>query len=92
LEHNPTLLHVADRRGFNLLRLACSTSPASLNMPTPKNGKTALQYGIEKEFAPAELTWLVRHGASRDLEDHDGATARSCASRKRDRKWLRALG
>jgi ankyrin repeat protein len=208
LEHDPTLLDVADRRGFNLLHLACSTSPASLKMPAsasvrianvlldrglelespvgrdactalffavqrarnpllvkalvsrgakpanapggalfaaawwgdrdilkilldagatidivvgvtpflgswcwrrfegakalaefgadvnyqdPKNGKTALHYGIEKEFALAELTWLVRHGASLDLEDHDGVTARSRASRKRDKNWLRAL-
>src|ERR1700732_4236038 len=53
---------------------------ANVNYQDPKNGKTALHYGIEKEFAPAELTWLVRHGASPDLEDHDGATARSRAS------------
>jgi ankyrin repeat protein len=64
---------------------------ANVNYQDPKNGKTALHYGIEKEFALAELTWLVRHGASPDLEDHNGVTARSRASRKRDKNWLRAL-
>jgi hypothetical protein len=65
---------------------------ANVNYQDPKKGKTALQYGIEKEFAPADLTWLVRHGASPDLKDHDGATARSRVSRKRDRKWLEHWG
>src|SRR5262245_30359963 len=32
-------------------------------------GKTALHHGIEKDFDPALLRWLVEHGASPDIED-----------------------
>jgi ankyrin repeat protein len=55
-------------------------------------GKTALHHGVEKEFDPALLKWLVEHGASPDLEDHDGVSARLRASRKRDKRFLAALG
>jgi hypothetical protein len=52
----------------------------------PKKGKTALHHGVEKEFDPILLEWLVAHGASHDIEDRDGVTARLGASRKRDKK------
>ena len=56
-----------------------------------QKGRTALHLGIEKEFDSALLTWLVRHGASPDIEDRDGVSARQKASRKRDRRFLAAL-
>jgi len=64
---------------------------ANVNFQDPKSGKTALHYGVEKEFEPALLAWLVTHGASPDVADRDGVTARVKASRKRDRKWHAAL-
>ena len=56
-----------------------------------KRGRTALHIGIEKEFDPALLKWLVKHGASPDLPDRDGVTARQRASRKRNKMFLTAL-
>jgi ankyrin repeat protein len=64
---------------------------ADVNYRDPKTGKTALHYGVEKEFDPALLKWLVRHGASPDIQDRDDVTARLIASRKRNTKWLAAL-
>jgi len=56
-----------------------------------QKGRTALHYGVEKEFDPALLAWLVKRGASPDIPDREGVTARQRASRKRDRKWLEAI-
>ena len=56
-----------------------------------KRGRTALHIGIEKEFDPALLKWLVKHGASPDIPDRDGITARQRASRKRNKAFLAAL-
>jgi uncharacterized protein len=56
-----------------------------------KRGRTALHIGIEKEFDPAFLKWLVQHGASPDIPDREGITAQLKASRKRDKKFLAAL-
>lgn len=63
---------------------------ADVNTQDPK-GRTALHIGLEKEFDPALLTWLVRHGASPDVEDERGVSARVKASRKRDTRYLTAL-
>jgi ankyrin repeat protein len=57
-----------------------------------RKGKTALHHGVEKEFDPALLTWLVKHGASPDVRDRDGVSPRLRASRKRDKRFLAALG
>jgi hypothetical protein len=64
---------------------------ADVNFADPKSGRTALRYGVEKEFDPAQLAWLVSHGASPDIKDKSGAPARERASRKRDKRWLNAL-
>jgi ankyrin repeat protein len=64
---------------------------ANVNFQEPKSGKTASHYGVEREFDPALLKWLVKHGASPDIEDADGVTARLRASRKRDQRWANAL-
>jgi ankyrin repeat protein len=37
-----------------------------------RKGKTALHHGVEKEFDPRLLRWLVVHGASPDINDRDG--------------------
>lgn len=57
-----------------------------------ERGRTALHIGIEKEFDPDLLKWLVQHGASPDIADREGITARLKASRKRNKKFLAALG
>ena len=56
-----------------------------------RKGRTALHHGIEKEFDPAMLAWLVKHGASPDIPDGDGVTARAKAARKRDGRYKRIL-
>ena len=56
-----------------------------------KKGRTALHHGIEKEFDPALLKWLVEHGASPDIPDNEGVSARLKASRKRDKRFYKAL-
>jgi ankyrin repeat protein len=66
-------------------------SGADVNVADPKSGRTALHYGIEKEFDPAQLAWLAGHGASPDIKDKSGVSARERASRKRDKRWLDAL-
>ena len=65
---------------------------ADVNYQDRRNGKTALHYGVEREFEPTLLKWLVQHGASADIEDHEGVTARLKASRKRDKRFIAALG
>ena len=54
-------------------------------------GRTALHHGVEKEFDPSLLRWLVKHGASPDVPDRLGVTARAKASRKRDKRFVEAL-
>jgi ankyrin repeat protein len=66
-------------------------SGADVNYRDSK-GRTALYHGVEKEFDPALLSWLVKHGASPDIEDRDGVSARLKASRKRNKKFFEALG
>ena len=63
---------------------------ANLNAQDAK-GRTALHIGIERAFDPALLKWLVKHGASPDIPDRDGISARLKASRKRDQRFLAAL-
>lgn len=65
---------------------------ADVNYQDRRNGKTALHYGVEREFDPSLLKWLVKHGASPDIEDRDGVTPRLKASRKRDKRFIAALG
>jgi len=56
-----------------------------------KKGRTALHHGVEREYDPALLRWLVDHGASPDIPDRDGVSARLRASRKRDKRFVLAL-
>ena len=63
---------------------------ANVNFQDQK-GRTALHHGIEKEFDPALLKWLVQHGASPDIEDHDSVSARLKALRIRDKRFYEAL-
>jgi ankyrin repeat protein len=69
---------------------ALALKGANVNVQDQR-GRTALHIGIEKEFDPALLKWLVKHGASPDIPDREGVTARAKASRKRDKKFLAAL-
>lgn len=63
---------------------------ANVNHQDPK-GRTALHHGIEKQFDPTLLRWLVNHGASPDVTDRQGISPRVKASRKRDKRFLAAL-
>ena len=65
---------------------------ADVNFVDPKSGRTALHYGVEKEFDPSQLAWLVAHGASPDIKDKSDVSARERASCKRDQRWLKAIG
>lgn len=56
-----------------------------------ERGRTALYIGVEKEYDPALLRWLVKHGASADIATRDGVSARQKASRKRDKRFFAAL-
>jgi ankyrin repeat protein len=56
-----------------------------------KKGKTALHHGVEREYDPAVLRWLVDHGESPDIPDRDGISARLRASRKRDKRFVAAF-
>ena len=56
-----------------------------------RKGKTALHHGVEKEYDPALLRWLIKHGASPDLRDRDGISAALRSSRKRDKRFFGAL-
>jgi len=57
-----------------------------------RHGRTALHHGVEKAFDPGLLRWLVQHGASPDIPDNEGVSARLRASRKRDKRFVAALG
>jgi hypothetical protein len=63
---------------------------ANINVQDQR-GRTALHIGVEKEFEPSLLKWLVKHGASPDIPDRDGVTARDRAARKRNPAFLQAL-
>jgi hypothetical protein len=69
---------------------ALALKGANVNVQDQR-GRTALHIGIEKEFDPRLLAWLVKHGASPDIPDRDGVTARVKASRKRNKKFLAAI-
>jgi len=77
-------------RKFDAARFL-ATKGADVNFQDPRKRRTALHYGIEKEFDPAQLEWLVARGASPDIPDREGMTARQRAFRKRDKKWLDAM-
>lgn len=64
---------------------------ADVNYQDPR-GRTALYHGVEKEFDPALLAWLVKQGASPDIAAHDGVSPRLKASRKRDKRFLAVIG
>ncbi len=69
---------------------ALALKGANVNVQDQR-GRTALHIGVEKEFDPALLRWLVKHGASPDIPDREGITARLRASRKRNKTFLAAL-
>jgi ankyrin repeat protein len=69
---------------------ALALNGADVNYQDAK-GRTALHHGVEKEFDPSLLRWLIKHGASPDMADRQGVTARTRASRKRDKRFVEAL-
>jgi hypothetical protein len=65
-------------------------SGANVNYQDSK-GRTALYHGVERQYEPELLQWLVAHGASPDIANREGVSARLMASRKRDKRYLTAL-
>jgi ankyrin repeat protein len=70
---------------------ALALAGANVNYQDRK-GRTALHHGLEKDYPPAQLRWLVDHGASPDIADRDGVTPRAKASRKRATKYHSVFG
>ena len=68
-----------------------ATHGADVNHQDHK-GRTALHLGVERQYDPRLLRWLVQHGASPDVPDRLGITPRARASRKRDKRFAAALG
>jgi ankyrin repeat protein len=67
-----------------MLRLGADPNIAAHDKTTP------LHTALKKEyFEPFEI--LLRHGANPDVPGNDGRTVREIASRKRDKRWVRAL-
>ncbi len=56
-----------------------------------RKGRTALHLGLEREFDPKLLRWLVQHGATVEIEDKEGVSPRVKARRKRDQRWAAVL-
>ena len=90
LEDETPFLHCWKKRRLRSARVLLHGG-ANVNA-RDRTGKTALHYGVKKGFAPSTLRALVRSGASPDIEDRDGVSPRLLASRKRDKRFLRALG
>jgi len=63
---------------------------ADVNFQDPK-GRTALYHAVDREFAPPLIAWLVEHGASPDIAANDGVSPALKASRKRDKRFSKAL-
>jgi len=90
VEDETPFLHCWKNRRLRSARVLLH-SGANVNAKD-SSGKTALHYGVKKGFEPSTLRALVRSGASPDIEDRDGVSPRLLASRKRDKRFLRALG
>lgn len=56
-----------------------------------KAGKTALHYMLKKRSDAAHVRMFLEHGASLDLPDRDGVTARDMLSRSRDPGYRKLL-
>lgn len=56
-----------------------------------RKGRTALHFGLERGYEPRLLAMLVRCGASVDVVDAAGNSPCLIASRKRDRRYAKAL-
>ena len=56
-----------------------------------RKGKTALHHGVERNYDPSLLRWLLRQGASPDIRDRNGITPRARAERKRDKRFTKVL-
>ena len=52
-----------------------------------RKGRTALHHGVERNYDPSLLRWLLQAGASPDIHDRDGVSPRVRAGRKRDRRY-----
>ena len=67
-----------------MLKLGADPNIAAHDKTTP------LHTALKKEYFEA-FEILLAHGANPDVAGRDGRTVREIASRKRDKKWARAL-
>ena len=85
VEGKPRLARERLRVLTEMLRLG-----ADPNIPA-FDGTTALHQALKKEYLDA-FRVLVQHGAHPDVPGKDGRTVREIAARKRDKRYLHALG
>lgn len=88
-EDETPFLHCWKARKFKAARFLVRCG-ANVNFQDSR-GKTALHYGLKNGFEPSLLRFLVGNGASPDIKDGEGVSARQQASRKRDKTFLAAL-
>jgi hypothetical protein len=86
VEGKPELARRRMRALKELLRLG-----ADPNIPA-HNGMTPLHTVLEKGYEVDVFKLLLRHGATPDVPGKDGRTVREIAARKRDKRYLTALG
>jgi hypothetical protein len=78
--------------GWKKFKAAKALAQLGANVNVQDNkGRTALHLGVEKEYDPALLKWLVARGADPSIPDRDGVTAWVKAARKRNKKWAFVL-
>lgn len=83
-EGKPKLARARMNTVRELLRLG-----ADPNLPA-FDRTTALHHALEKEYFDV-FKVLLQHGANPDLPGKDGRTVRAIASRKRDKRYIKAL-
>jgi ankyrin repeat protein len=69
-----------------MLRLGANPNLAAVN------GATPLHTVLEKGYDVKVFKLLLQHGADPDVPGKDGRTAREIASRKKDKRYAKALG
>lgn len=82
-------LHAWKNRRF---RAAAALLRAGADIDVQDGHKlTALHYALEHDYEPARVRWLIRQGASAELVDANGVSARVKAGRKHDGAYLAAV-
>jgi len=86
VEGKPALARQRVKTLKEMLRLGANPNIVAVN------GTTPLHTVIQKEYNVEIFKLLLKHGANPDLPGKDGRTVREIAARKRDRRYMMALG